>query len=469
MRAPMAMVALGLLAGGAGCNWTKFADQAADAPVRSIGAPSGFDTHDFGKSITPLSTGRGSAAAFVATSLNGLHVALVRIDSDGGVKTTLVSDSALVAADSSPITSVAEIPGPNPTSLLLGSPIIRTEDFGRVYTYTPPDPGNGGMDDTAKTLLLPLLGSNDGGEGRGLAAGFLDGVAGTADYVIGSDSELAVVVDGAAANTALGTITVGVAPQACDVSFDAQQDTRYGARRPILPARLWDDGRGPAFQQLFVGAPRSTGAGTLSILNVVNGTLTCLASVAGPAPEFGHALAAGDGDGDGVNDFLVVGSPGQQAFVYQGWPAVAAPVVPPALAITPSPPGLDFGFGVAALNVDGLPGDEVLVSDPRAMVGGKSGAGHVLVYKFDAATNAMVQIGEIADHSPDTDENFGYTLNVLNFCRDGAAVAAGAACPPASLSRILLVGAANEVFVYFRVGDNIPTASGQTVADVRTP
>jgi hypothetical protein len=48
-------------------------------------------------------------------------------------------------------------------------------------------------------------------------------------------------------------------------------------------------------------------------------------------------------------------------------------------------------------------------------------------------------------------------------------VAAGAACPPASLSRILLVGAANEVFVYFRVGDNIPTASGQTVADVRTP
>jgi hypothetical protein len=42
-------------------------------------------------------------------------------------------------------------------------------------------------------------------------------------------------------------------------------------------------------------------------------------------------------------------------------------------------------------------------------------------------------------------------------------VAAGAACPQGELSRILLVGAANEVFVYFRVGE-----LGQTVADVRT-
>lgn len=464
----MATLTWGLVVGVAGCNWTTFDDQSADAPVRSIGAPSGFDSHDFGKSITPLSTGRGSAAAFVATSLNGLHVTLVKIDSGGGVKATAVSDSALVAADSSTITSVAEIPGAAPTSLLLGSPEVRDQDFGRVYTYTPPDPANSSMDDTAKTLLIPDLGSNDAGEGRGLAAGYLDGIAGTPDYIVGSDNEIAVLIDGAVANTARGTTTVGVAPQACDVTYDALQDNRFAVRRPILATRLWADPRGPGVQQLFVGAPRATGMGTLSILNVVNGTLACLASVAGPKPEFGHALAAGDVDGDGVNDFLVVGAPGQQAFVYQGWLDVPAPVVPPALAITPAA-GVDFGFGVAALNVDGLPGDEVLVSDPRATVGGKTGAGHVLIYKFDPASNAMVQIGEIADHSPDTDENFGYTVNVLNFCRDDAAVAAGAACPAASLSRILLVGAANEVFVYFRVGDNLPLSVGQNVADVRKP
>jgi len=463
------MLAVGLLCGSAGCNWTKFDDQAADAPVRSIGAPSGFDSHDFGKSITPLSTGRGSAAAFVATSLNGTHVVLVKIDSGGGVKTTAVSDSALVAADSSTITSVAEIPGGNPTSLLLGSPEVRDQDFGRVYTYTPPDPANSGMDDTAKTLLIPALGSNDSGEGRGLTAGYFDGVAETADYVVGSDDEIAVVVDGVVANTALGTTTVGVAPLACDVSYDALQDSRFAVRRPLLAARLWADPRGPSVQQLFAGAPRATGMGTLSILNVADGVVGCLASVPGPNPEFGHALAAGDANGDGVDDFLVVGAPGQRAFVYQGWDVLVAPALPPALAITPTPTGVDFGFAVAALNVDGLDGDEVLVSDPRATVGGKTGAGHVLIYKFDQATNAMVQVGEIADHSPDTDENFGYTVNVLNFCGDDAAVAAGAACPRAALSRILLVGAANQVFVYFRVGDHIPLSADQTVADVRTP
>jgi len=467
--ATLAFSLLLLAFGAVGCNWTKFDDQAADAPVRSVGAPSGFDSHDFGKSITPLSTGRGSAAAFVATSLNGTHVVLVKVDSGGGVKSEAVSDSALVAAESSTITSVAEIPGGTPTSLLLGSPRVRDQDFGRVLTYTPPDPANSGMDDTAKTLLIPLLGSNDPGMGRGLAAGYLDGVAETADYVIGSDNEIAVVIDGVPANTAVGTTTVGVAPLACDVSYDAQQDNRFAVRRPILAARLWADPRGAAVQQLFVGAPRATGTGTLSILTVANGTLGCLASMAGPSAEFGHALAAGDANGDGVNDFLVVGAPGQQAFVYQGWPALVAPALPAALAITPTPMGVDFGFAVAALNVDGLPGDEVLISDPRATVGGKTGAGHVLIYKFDPAANAMVQVGEIAAHSPDTDENFGYTLNVLNFCRDAAAVAAGAVCPPAALSRILLVGAANEVFVYFRVGDNIPTPAGQTVADVRAP
>jgi hypothetical protein len=92
----------------------------------------------------------------------------------------------------------------------------------------------------------------------------------------------------------------------------------------------------------------------------------------------------------------------------------------------------------------------------------------VLVYKFDPTSNTMAPIGELADHSPDTNENFGYTLNVLNFCRDDAANAAGAPCPVGSLSRILLVGAANEVFVYFRVGDKIPLVAGQTFSDVRT-
>lgn len=467
MTRPAVVLAVGL-ALGAGCNWTSFDDQSADAPVRSVGAPSGF-SGDFGKALTPLASGQGSAAAFLATSLNDLHMVLVKIGAGGDVNMVPIAASALADADSSAITSVAEIPGAAPTSLLLGSPVVRNEDFGRAYTYNLPDPFNPGGDDTAHTLLIPALGSADSGLGRGVAVGYLDGVAATPDYVVGSDNEIAVVVDGVPANAAVGAITVGAAPQACDVSYDATQDNRYFSRRPLLTARLWADPRGPAVQQLFVGATRGTGMGTLSILDVVNGAMGCLASVAGPRPEFGHALAAGDLDGDGALDFLVVGSPGTQAFVYQGWAALPLGTVPAPLAITPPTQGVDFGFAVAALNVDGVPGDEVLVSDPRATVGGKTNAGHVLVYKYDPASAAMVQIGEIADHAPQTDANFGYTLNVLDFCRADTAALGGAPCPAASLSRILLVGAANEAFVYFRIGDNIPLQAGKTVADVRSP
>src|SRR4051794_1736817 len=64
---------------GAGCNWSKFQDASDRAPVRSIGGPSGYDSTDFGKSITPLSSGQGSAAAFVATSINETHLVLVQI------------------------------------------------------------------------------------------------------------------------------------------------------------------------------------------------------------------------------------------------------------------------------------------------------------------------------------------------------------------------------------------------------
>ena len=80
--------------------------------------------------------------------------------------------------------------------------------------------------------------------------------------------------------------------------------------------------------------------------------------------------------------------------------------------------------------MDGIPGDEVLVSDPRATVGGKTAAGHVLVYKFDPTANAMVQVGEIADHSPETDEHFGYPERVellSRYDRAGGPMSAGVA------------------------------------------
>ena len=120
----------------AGCNWTTFADEASKAPVRSIGAPNGFKSGDFGRSLLPLGDGQGHAAAFVATSINETNIAIVHVDTAGGVTSALVPKTALDSTEESEVTSLAEVAGATPPRLLLGTPKIHNQGYGRVYTYS---------------------------------------------------------------------------------------------------------------------------------------------------------------------------------------------------------------------------------------------------------------------------------------------------------------------------------------------
>lgn len=462
-RFRFAALALALSAGtGTACNWTKFEDAANQAPVRSIGGPSGYDSTDFGKSITPLVSDHGSAAAFIATSINETHLVLVQIEANGNVKSSAVSGTALIDVAGSAITSVAEVPGSAPTRLLLGSPIVKNTLNGQMYTFDLPDPANPGTSPVGsgnvQMFAVPSLESTNSGLGRGLAAGYLGGVADIADYVMGSDNDLAVLVDGQGKKT---SPTVSAPVGDCDVLYDSQQDGRYRVRRPLLVAHLWDDPAALGTDQLIIGLTH-TGVtpGKLAFMNLTPaGTLNCLGttSPAGAKPQFGHTFVTGDFDGDGKLD-LLVGAPPQQAYVYLNWSDQALGTAPPnPIPILPPTPGVDFGFSVAALDVDGMTGDEALIGDPRALVGGKANAGHVLVFRYNASTHTMEQINELADLSPEQDAGFGYTVNALPFTTSSGS------------SRVVLVGAANEVFVYFRYGENLPKQAGQTIPDVRVP
>lgn len=452
---------------GAGCNWSKFANEAEKAPVRSIGAPSGFDSADFGKSILPLSSGQGSAAAFVASSLNESHLVLVKIERSGSVKSYAVTSSQLADTVGSAITSLAEVPGSAPTRLLLGTPVVKSENFGRMYTFDLPSVEQVALgmspvgSELAKTYAVPSLGSADSGLGRGLATGFLTGGA-LPDFIVGSDNEVAVVVDGVASAM---TPASGLPIAACDVAYDYMQDNRYLVRRPMMAASLWADPAAPGAQQLVLGITRSgVTPGKVEFLNMTAaGAFNCLAveSPAGAKPQFGHALATGDFDADGNLD-LLVGAPGQQAFVYRNFAAQPLGTVPPPIPIS-MPTGVDFGYAVAALNIDGVAGDEALISDPRAPVDGQDGAGHVLAYAFNPGTVTMDLREDLHDLAPEAQANFGYSVNALTFCQ-----AEGGVCPAGTAAHVLLVGAANEVFLYYRVGD-IPLQPGQTAPDVRTP
>jgi len=460
--------ALALALSVVGCNWSKFSDEADKAPVRSISAPSGFDSSDFGKSILPLSSGQGSAAAFIATSINQSHMVLVKVSRDGKVSSSTVSSSQLDSTDHSAITSLAEVPGKVPTRLLLGAPIVKDQDYGQTYTFDLPDPAQvaAGVSPvgTEGPIKLPVsaLGSNVAGMARGLAAGFVAG-GDAPDYIVGSDDSLAVVIDGvASAAVTPAAATTAVGP--CEITYDNLQENRYVTRRPMLAAQLWLDPSTTSPQQIVLGITRSSGApGKVEFLNVAAaGTLNCLA-VESPATakvQFGHALVTGDFDGNGKLD-LLVGAPPVQAFVYMNFADRPLGTVPAPIEIS-MPAGVDFGYAVAALNVDGIPGDEILVSDPRALLGGQTAAGHVLVYHLDPSTGTVGAPDEIADLSPEANANFGYTVNALPFCSGD--------CPSSALpGRVLLVGAANEVFLYYRVGE-IPTQMmGIAATDVRSP
>jgi hypothetical protein len=463
----LAGLGLALLTGSVGCNWTTFADDARKAPVRSIGAPDSFKEQDFGRSLLPLSDGQGKAAAFMASSTNGTSVSVFTVDSGGGVSSTSIPGSALNDTEASTISSLAEDVGSLPLKLVLASPKVHNQGYGRVYSYTLSPM----LDGAVNTLAVPPL-PEEPGLGRGLAIGRVGGVETKSDTIVASDANLVVMVDG---TTWTAPAVMG---SGCDPTFDATLDPRYKLHRPILAARLWPDPAGTTVQQIVSASPHAPGgaSGMVSFFSVTGaGTsfeLSCLAAVTAPKPEmrarFGVSLATGDFNADGQVD-LLVGAPGQNAYIYMG--PFAAGTVPTPISISDSE-GVDFGFSVAALNVDGNPGDEALIGDPYATVEGKSQAGRVTAYAVNAATMTTEVKKTYSDHNPEANANFGWTVSGLKFCTASPSPAAGMPCPSeVETSRVLMVGAANEVFLYFREGANIPerAAGANTISDVRAP
>jgi hypothetical protein len=189
--------------------------------------------------------------------------------------------------------------------------------------------------------------------------------------------------------------------------------------------------------QIAVGtAAAGAGKGSVSFFSVSATAITCLQTVTGAETQFGYALAAGDFNGDGATD-LVVGAPPKNAYVYLG-PLAASPA---AVSLPSDATAFRFGNAVAAVNVDGKTGDEAVVSDPNATVKGVELAGTAHVFSFTGATPMK---SSLADHDPQGGASYGVTVNALAFCPT--------ACAPSNLRRLVVVGAAAEIFTYFKLG-----------------
>jgi len=213
-----------------------------------------------------------------------------------------------------------------------------------------------------------------------------------------------------------------------------------------------DDVPDVAVSAPFAGETSADGTGEVWVFEGPD--FTNVVPVAPPGGEtgmaFGAGLAAGDFDGDGVDD-LAVGAPGSDAggfdavgkvHVYAG-PAFAP--IATLLAPVPQPEGV-FGATLDAGDFDGDSLDDLVVGSPNATSGGTPAAGEVYVFAGRLTGPPAV----LQDPHPSTTGAFGCRVLVADLVGDDrpdvlVGTPGGAGTPEGNPLGVELVG---EIEVY---------------------
>jgi hypothetical protein len=113
--------------------------------------------------------------------------------------------------------------------------------------------------------------------------------------------------------------------------------------------------------------------------------------------------------------------------------------------------GVLYGAAIAAFDVDGVPGDEVLVGNPDATVGGTTTAGQVSIYTGPNLMPLPVAFpNPLAEHDPGAGHGYGSAIAGMSFC-PGAVPSASpdGGVGAAACTTLPLVGSLSKVFTYF--------------------
>jgi len=295
-----------------------------------------------------------------------------------------------------------DVDGDGFAEVVSGAPLANvggTVDAGRVFVASGP----GLFDVTALSPPAPGVGDEFG---DAVATGDVDG-DGFDEVVVGSDgAERVFVFEGPDLTDA--TVLTDPTPAALE---------EFGISVAV------GDVDGDGFGDVAVGSSGNLAGGDPGEVHVFFGPdLTGSTTLFDPTPEaggqFGFSVAAGDVDGNGVDDVAVgvrdataAGVPGAgEVHVFFG-PTLAFPAL---LLETQPEPTAQFGFSVAVGDATGDGLDDVLVGVPKGDQAGDDAGEAVL---FEAP--GLAASPSLVSPDPSSDADFGFSVAIADVTGDG--------------------------------------------------
>lgn len=154
-----------------------------------------------------------------------------------------------------------------------------------------------------------------------------------------------------------------------------------------------------------------------------------------PGERFAPPLGIGDIEDNEAPEIAVASADGRALFVFHD--VAAGSDAPPVIRLPAPADSASFGAAIAFGDFDGDEVEELAVGDPDASPEGVAGAGQVTLYRYDG--EELKPAATLYDSEPQEGQHFGRSLVVAEFGLGGA-----------EYRDLLVVGAEDEVFTYFR-------------------
>ena len=413
---------------GAGCDWRVFDDLADDTWVDSAGKAKDMNSEHFGWHLLVAGSG-GSGNGVRFFSLGDYPPVLGRYQySPSGDLSTASVRANLAVAGAQPFSAST------PATTLVGT---GDEGEGHVAVATtdsvdvpfvvlfPSQMLQVTMEDRRDVKLANI---------KALAAGTVDPVTtpedpnGTEDLVAvgrSNDANLISVITDAANNE----------PDSSRICENPWGEARGVHVADVLPSAGGSEVLVSVGNEIRVvagaGLPIADSASAVPCISSDLGADEAIAAPSGVS-DLGTRMISGDFDGDGSVD-VAASAPGSNlVVVYLDWDDDG-----PGSVVQVSGSGT-FAAAIAAGDLDDDGKDELVISDPDATNGGKDGAGEVTVFSLNTAGDAFDDVISVYDATAEHNQNFGRSVAVARFGTD---------------DRVLVVGAKDEVFTYFRLLD----------------